>query len=65
MLNQIRTWWTATGDLARLQGMDDRMLDDMGVNRDDLRDRVLGRAATWNLDCPRPAGLCLPTPTPR
>ena len=65
MLNRIRAWWNATGDFARLQGMDDRMLQDMGVTRDDLYDRVLGRAAAMRPDSPRSASLCLPTLAPR
>jgi uncharacterized protein YjiS (DUF1127 family) len=43
MWNRITRWWTAQGDLAKLQGVSDRMLEDMGLKREGLRDRVLAR----------------------
>lgn len=45
MWNRIRQWWQAEGDLAQLQGATDRMLKDMGLEREGLRDRVLGHEA--------------------
>jgi phosphoketolase len=45
MLNRIKQWWRAEGALVGLQGMSDRMLADMGLDREDLRQRVLGQAA--------------------
>jgi hypothetical protein len=56
MWNRIKHWWEAQGDLAKLQGVSDRMLADMGLQRDELRDRVLGQD-------PKPSArhLCPPT----
>ncbi len=45
MWTRLRNWWRAEGDLVGLQGMSQRMLDDMGLEREGLRDRVLGIAA--------------------
>ena len=57
MWNRILWWWRAEGDLAQLQGVSDRMLDDMGLSREDLRDRVMGESR------PAPdATACLPAP---
>lgn len=42
MWNRIKRWWEAEGALAGLQGISDRMLADMGLEREGLRDRVLG-----------------------
>lgn len=46
MWKQIRTWWAAEGAWAGLRGASDRTLADMGLERDGLRDRVLGREAS-------------------
>jgi hypothetical protein len=43
MWKQIRNWWRAWGDLVRVRGFDDRLLADMGLDRETLRDRVMGR----------------------
>jgi Domain of unknown function (DUF1127) len=43
MWTRITQWWKAEGDLAKLQGVSDRMLADMGLEREGLRDRVLAR----------------------
>lgn len=45
MWNRIKHWWRAEGALVRLQGASDRMLADMGLNRADLRARVVGQTA--------------------
>jgi hypothetical protein len=42
MWKRIKHWWAATGDLAKLQGISDRQLRDMGLKREDLRALVLG-----------------------
>jgi hypothetical protein len=42
MWNRIKHWWKAEGELVQLQGVSDRMLTDMGLEREGLRDRVLG-----------------------
>lgn len=42
MWNRIKRWWQAEGALAGLQGTSDRMLADMGLEREGLRGRVLG-----------------------
>lgn len=43
MWNQLKYWWRAEGDLAQLQGLDNRLLADMGLQREGLRDQVHGR----------------------
>jgi hypothetical protein len=43
MWNRIKAWWAAEGAMVGLQGVPDRMLEDMGLQRDGMRDRVLGR----------------------
>lgn len=53
MWNRITHWWQAQGELAKLQGVSDRMLADMGLEREDLRDRVLARTAN-----PEPQSTC-------
>ena len=45
MLNRIKNWWAAEGALVGLQGVGDRMLADMGLEREGLRNRVLGSPA--------------------
>lgn len=44
MWKQLKTWWRAEGDLAALHGLGDRLLEDMGLEREGLRDRVHGRS---------------------
>lgn len=58
MWNRITHWWKAQGDLAKLHGVSDRMLADMGLEREDLRDRVLARAT--DLGTQKPC-TCSPT----
>lgn len=43
MWSRLKLWWRAEGDLVQLQGLDPRLLADMGLKRDDLRDLVHGR----------------------
>ena len=43
MWNRIRHGWEAQGDLAKLRGVSDRMLADMGLEREELRARLLGQ----------------------
>jgi Domain of unknown function (DUF1127) len=59
MWNLITQWWKAHGDLAQLQGVSDRMLDDMGLEREGLRDRVLARTTD-----PGPQTTCACRPIP-
>lgn len=42
MWNRIKRWWEAEGALVALQGVSDRMLEDVGLDRETLRARVLG-----------------------
>ncbi len=58
MWNRIKRWWRAEGDLAQLQGVSDRMLEDMGLEREGLRDRVLART---NDAGPQSSCACRPT----
>jgi Domain of unknown function (DUF1127) len=43
MWKRLQTWWKATGDLVQLRGLDDRLLADMGLAREDLAARVLAQ----------------------
>lgn len=62
MWKRLQAWWRAEGDLAQLQGLGDRLLTDMGLDRDDLRARVHGR--TDPAPAPRPERHgCRPTPS--
>lgn len=54
MWNHIRKWWAAEGALVGLQGVSDRMLADMGLERDGLRQRVMGAASPS--EARRPSG---------
>lgn len=58
MWTRIKHWWQAEGDLAQLQGVSDRLLADMGLERDGLRARVLGAAPVSETAAPC---ACLPT----
>ena len=55
MWNRIKHWWDAQGELAKLHGISDRMLADLGLERDDLRARVMGEVAKMPQTC-----ACLP-----
>jgi hypothetical protein len=59
MWNRIKHWWLAEGALVGLQGVSDRMLDDMGLERDGLRARVMGDGPKTppTCDCLPVAGL--------
>lgn len=56
MWKQLKLWWQAEGDLAQMQGLSDRLLADMGLVREGLRQRVLGRE-------PKPTAQGLPRPS--
>ena len=56
MWKQLKLWWQAQGDLAQMQGLSDRLLADMGLEREELRQRVLGRE-------PKPTAQGLPQPS--
>lgn len=43
MWKRLQHRWNAIGDLVRLRGLDDRLLADMGLEREGLSDRVLAR----------------------
>jgi uncharacterized protein YjiS (DUF1127 family) len=43
MWKHLRDWWRAWGDLIHLERLDDRLLADMGVEREALQARVIGR----------------------
>lgn len=45
MFKRIKAWWAAQGALVQLQGVSDRMLTDMGLEREDLRAQVMGETA--------------------
>lgn len=58
MWKRIKHWWQAEGDLAQLQGVSNRMLEDMGLDREELRASVMGEAtAPVAMSCScRPVG---------
>ncbi|HLQ18957.1 MAG TPA: hypothetical protein VK146_08250 [Tabrizicola sp.] len=43
MFKRLQSWWRAEGDLVKIAGMNDRLLQDMGLDRSALRDLVHGR----------------------
>ncbi len=43
MWKRFKIWWDIWGETVRLQGLDDRLLADIGVERTDIRARVAGR----------------------
>lgn len=45
MFKRIKAWWAAEGAMVQLQGVSDRMLADMGLERENLRARVTGETA--------------------
>lgn len=61
MWNRIKRWWAAEGALVSLQGVSDRTLADMGLDREGLRERVMGQAVAATQDgLPPPALLVTP-----
>ena len=57
MWNRIKHWWRAEGAMVQLQGVSDRMLADMGLERDGLRERVVGETSAPSAPCAcAPAG---------
>jgi|GEM_PF-4444177 len=62
MLERIRAWWAAEGALVELRGLSDRMLADMGLEREGLRERVLGRSGA--APPARGRGCGVPAPGP-
>jgi hypothetical protein len=44
MWKRLQHWWKAEKDYIHLVGLDDRLLADMGVEREDLRPRLMGKA---------------------
>jgi hypothetical protein len=50
MWKRTGKWWQAWGDLVRVRGLDDRLLADMGLDRETLCDRVMGRESQADTD---------------
>lgn len=44
MWNRIKQWWQAEGALVGLQYASNRMLEDMGLERETLRAQVMGHS---------------------
>lgn len=44
MWSKLKKWWATEGAMVRLTGLDDRLLADMGLEREALRARVTGEA---------------------
>lgn len=61
MWNRIKDWWHAEGALVGLQGVSDRMLADMGLERETLRERVLGHVTEPAASVPC---ACVPAGSP-
>lgn len=56
MWKRIKQWWQAEGAMAELHGISDRLLKDMGLEREGLRSRVMGKEeAAPSSPCNRPA----------
>lgn len=43
LLQRVHDWLALRGDIYRLQGLDDHLLADMGIQRDEIEQRVKGR----------------------
>jgi uncharacterized protein YjiS (DUF1127 family) len=50
MWQRYKDWLNVNFETRRLSRLDDRLLADMGVERDEIRDRVAGR--TWSTEEP-------------
>lgn len=44
MLERLAKWWTTQVDIQTLEHLDDRMLEDMGLVREEIRRCVRGSA---------------------
>jgi hypothetical protein len=51
MLKWIKSWWDMEGTLTGLQRLDDRLLADMGLERESLRARVQGSDRVSTVRC--------------
>lgn len=59
MWTQLKKWWKTEGAMVQLQGLDDRLLADMGLERDVLRERVRGETeGAVRADAGRGAVVC-------
>jgi len=59
MWTHLKEWWKAEGAMVGLQGQSDRMLADMGLDREGLRKRVRGEGKTSEVGSARPgAAIC-------
>jgi uncharacterized protein YjiS (DUF1127 family) len=43
MWKRVKNWWVTWGAMVQLQGLDQRLMADMGLQREGLRARVAGR----------------------
>ena len=53
MWERLAKWWDLQEDVRVLKGLDDRMLEDMGLTRGTIRQRVTGEAEAGD-EAPRP-----------
>jgi hypothetical protein len=60
MWKYLRDRWRAWGDLVHLERLDDRHLADMGIEREALRNRVMGRAGQAAREAGEAASLPVP-----
>lgn len=43
LADRIAEWWRIRHDVRRLSAIDDRLLEDIGVKREEIAARVMGR----------------------
>lgn len=63
MINRIRIWIERRNDRRRLEAMSDRLLDDMGVERDGIAVWLRGDTAAEPATTTRPWGVRLRSAT--
>ena len=60
MWERLVTWWDRQDDILTLRGLDDRMLEDMGLTRAEIWARVMAERADRAEARPAPDKPCGP-----